>query len=102
MYAIVKTGGKQHRVAVGDTLNVELLAGAVGASLTLPAVLLVDGEEVTSGAAAAGVTVTAEVAGEAKGPKIRMIHYKSKSGYKRRQGHRQHYTTLTVTAIEKG
>ena len=103
MYAIVKSGGKQHKVAVGDVLDVELLQGAPGASVTLPALLLVDGSDVTHDAAVlAGVTVTAEVVTETKGPKIRMIHYKNKTGYKRRQGHRQHYTQLRVTAIEKG
>ncbi len=103
MYAIVRSGGKQHKVAVGDVLDVELLAGAIGSSVTLPALLLVDGADVTHDATAlAGVTVTAEVRGETKGPKIRMTHYKNKSGYRRRQGHRQHYTQLRVTAIEKG
>ncbi len=103
VYAIVKSGGKQHKVAVGDVLDVELLPGAAGASVTLPALLLVDGADVTHDAQAlSGVTVTAEVVAETKGPKIRMIHYKNKTGYKRRQGHRQHYTQLRVTAIEKG
>ena len=103
MYAIVRSGGKQHKVAVGDVLDVELLPGGVGASVTLPALLLVDGADVTHDAQAlAGVTVTAQVQGETKGPKIRMIHYKNKTGYKRRQGHRQHYTQLRVTSIEKG
>jgi len=103
VYAIVRSGGKQHKVAVGDVLDVELLPGAVGSTVALPALLLVDGADVTHEATAlAGVTVTAEVQGETKGPKIRMIHYKNKSGYRRRQGHRQHYTSLRVTAIEKG
>jgi len=103
VYAIVRSGGKQHRVAVGDVLAVERLPGEAGSTVTLPAVLLVDGAAVTSAAdELAGVTVTAEIAGATKGPKIRMIHYKNKSGYRRRQGHRQHYTQLRVTAIEKG
>ncbi|HVU73160.1 MAG TPA: 50S ribosomal protein L21 [Mycobacteriales bacterium] len=100
MYAIVRSGGKQHKVAVGDVLTVEKLAGEAGASVSLPVVLLVDGDAVTTEAAAlAQASVTAEVVGPAKGPKIRMIHYKNKSGYKRRQGHRQHLTTLRITGI---
>ncbi len=100
VYAIVRSGGKQHKVAVGDVLTVEKLAGEAGASVSLPVVLLVDGDAVTTEAAAlAQASVTAEVVGPAKGPKIRMIHYKNKSGYKRRQGHRQHLTTLRITGI---
>lgn len=103
MYAIVRSGGKQHKVAVGDVLTVEKVAGAAGSSISLPVVLLVDGDAVTTEASAlAQATVTAEVVGPAKGPKIRMIHYKNKTGYKRRQGHRQQLTTLRVTDISKG
>ena len=100
MYAIVKTGGKQHKVAVGDELEVERGVGAVGASVSLPAVLLVDAGAVTTGAdALAKVSVTAEVLAETKGPKIKMIKYKNKTGYRKRQGHRQHLLMLKVTSI---
>lgn len=103
MYAIVKTGGKQHKVAVGDTLEVERGLGAVGTQVSLPAVLLVDDGEVTSDASSlAGVQVTAEVLTETKGPKIRIIKYKNKSGYRKRQGHRQGLLQLRVTDITKG
>lgn len=103
MYAIVKTGGKQHKVAVGDLLEVERGLGAVGSSVELPAVLLVeDGKITTDAKALAGVSVTAEVVAETKGPKIRMIKYKNKSGYRKRQGHRQHLLQVKVTDIKKG
>ena len=103
MYAIVKTGGKQYKVAVGDTLEVEKLEGAAGAAVSLPALLLVDGSDVTSDAKAlAGVKVSAEVVAQTKGPKIRILKYKNKTGYKKRIGHRQQLTQLKVTGIEKG
>ena len=103
MYAIVKTGGKQHKVAVGDELEVERGLGAVGAIVNLPAVLLVeDGKITTDAKALAGASVTAEILAETKGPKIRMIKYKNKTGYRKRQGHRQHLIRLKVTGIEAG
>jgi large subunit ribosomal protein L21 len=103
VYAIVKTGGKQHKVAIGDTLEVERGLGSVGAQVNLPAVLLVeDGAITTDAAALAKVSVTAEIVAETKGPKIRMIKYKNKSGYRKRQGHRQHLLQVKVTDIQKG
>ncbi|GAC1610638.1 MAG: 50S ribosomal protein L21 [Mycobacteriales bacterium] len=103
MYAIVKTGGKQYKVAVGDVVEVEKLVGEAGANVSLPALLVVDGADVTSDAKAlAGVTVTGEVVAQTKGPKINMMSYKNKTGYKRRMGHRQKLTQVRVTAIEKG
>ncbi len=101
MYAIVRSGGRQHKVAVGDVITVNHLRNDVGDSVTLPALLLVDGDAVTSDAAAlSAVSVTAEVVGAAKGPKIDILRYKNKSGYHRRLGHRQHYTQVKVTGIE--
>ena len=103
MYAIVKTGGKQYKVAVGDVVEVEKLDGAAGAAVSLPALLVVDGTDVTSDAKAlAGVKVSAEVVAQTKGPKIRILKYKNKTGYKKRIGHRQQLTQLKVTGIEKG
>jgi large subunit ribosomal protein L21 len=103
VYAIVKTGGKQYKVAVGDVVEVEKVVGAPGASLALPALLVVDGTSVTSDAAAlAGVTVSAEVVAQTKGPKIRILKYKNKTGYKKRIGHRQQLTQVRVTGIETG
>jgi large subunit ribosomal protein L21 len=103
VYAIVKTGGKQYKVAVGDVVEVEKLDGEPGASITLPALLLVDGDKVTTDAQAlAGVAVTGEVVAHTKGPKIRIHHFKNKTGYHRRLGHRQQLTQVRVTGIEQG
>ncbi len=103
MYAIVKTGGKQYKVAVGDVLEVEKLDGVAGSTVSLPALLVVDGSDVTTDLAAlAGVTVSGEVVAQTKGPKISILKYKNKTGYKRRMGHRQKLTSVRVTAIEKG
>jgi large subunit ribosomal protein L21 len=103
MYAIVTTGGKQYKVAVGDLLEVEKLAGAPGDEVALSAVLLVDGETMTHEASAlAGAAITAEVIGQVKGPKIRIHKFKNKTGYHKRMGHRQQLTQLRVTGIEGG
>ena len=101
MYAIVKTGGKQYKVAVGDVVEIEKLDVAPGAEVALPAILLVDGEDVTHDAAElAKVAVTAEVLAQTKGPKIRIHKYKNKTGYHKRMGHRQRLTQIKVTAID--
>ncbi len=103
MYAIVRAGGHQEKVAVGDVVAIDKIDGAPGSTLTLPAVLLVDGEAVTSDPQKlAGVTVTAQVVGELKGPKITIMKFKNKTGYRKRQGHRQKYTRVLVTGIETG
>ena len=103
MYAIVRAGGHQHKVAVGDTLTVDRLAAGPGDSVTLPALLLVDGEAVTSDAAAlAMANVTAVVVDHGKGPKIIIHKFRNKTGYHKRQGHRQQLTTLKVTGIDAG
>jgi len=100
MYAVIKTGGKQYRVAEGDRIDVELLDGD---DVTLAPVLLVDGDQVFSTRSALdGVSVTARVVGHAKGPKIRGFTYKNKSNQRRHWGHRQHYSTIEITAISKG
>ncbi len=102
MYAIVKTGGKQYKVTVDDVLTVEKIKSEPGAAITLPALLLVDGDDVTSAAdALASVTVSATVVEHTKGPKIRIHKFKSKTGYHKRQGHRQPLTKVQVTGIEK-
>jgi large subunit ribosomal protein L21 len=100
VYAIVRAGGRQEKVTVGDVLELDHRDVAPGESLTLPALLVVDGETVTSDAAAlAGVTVTAQVVAQTKGPKIDVLHYRNKTGYKRRQGHRASLTRVRVTDI---
>ena len=102
MYAVIKTGGKQYRVAEGERLQVERVGSPDLPELTFSPVLLVDGEQVTAGAALAGATVSARVVGEAKGPKIRGFTYKPKTRRRRRWGHRQQYTTIEITAITGG
>ncbi len=101
MYAIVRSGGQQKKVAVGDVIEIDKVASQVGDSVTLPVVMLVDGEKVTTGAEALGsATVTVEVVGATKGPKITILKYKNKIGYRKRQGHRQKYTQVKVTGID--
>ncbi|AYY14206.1 50S ribosomal protein L21 [Actinobacteria bacterium YIM 96077] len=101
MYAIVRSGGIQQKVSVGDVINVDRLHDEIGSTVTLPAVLVVDGDTVTSDAdKLAKVSVTAEVLDEVKGPKIKILRYKNKTGYRRRQGHRQKYTKVKVTGID--
>ena len=98
MYAVVRSGSKQQKVAVGDVIEIDKVATAVGETVTLPVVMLVDGEKVTAtGLDKAAVTV--EVLGATKGPKIIIQKYKNKTGYKKRQGHRQKYTQVKVTDI---
>lgn len=103
MYAIVRCGGRQEKVAVDDVLTVDKLAGEAGSSVTFPALLVVDGDNVVSAPAElAKYEITAEILGAVKGPKINIMHYKNKSGYKRRMGHRQPYTQVKVTKIKAG
>jgi large subunit ribosomal protein L21 len=100
MYAIVKTGGKQYKVAEGDVIEVEKLDAEPGAEIALAAVLLVDGDQVThDGDKLAKAKITAEVVAQTKGPKIHIHKFKNKTGYHKRQGHRQKLTQLKVTAI---
>jgi large subunit ribosomal protein L21 len=101
VYAIVKAGGRQEKVSVGDIVVVDRVSAGVGDSVELPALLLVDGEKVTTDSAKlAKVKVTAEVVRDEKGPKITILRYKNKTGYRRRQGHRQQLTRLKVTGIK--
>ena len=98
MYAIVRAGAKQQKVAVGDVIEIDKVETAVGESVTLPVVMVVDGEKVTAtGLDKAAVTV--EILGATKGPKIIIQKYKTTTGYKKRQGHRQKYTQVKVTDI---
>jgi len=100
VYAIVRCGGRQEKVSVDDVLNVDKLPGDVGSSITLPAVLVVDDNNVISDPAkVSGYQITAEIVGDAAGPKINMIHYRNKTGYRRRLGHRQRYTQVRITGI---
>ena len=99
VYAIVRSGAIQQKVAVGDVIEIDKVLTPVGESISLPVVMAVDGETVTStGLDKASVTV--EVLGATKGPKIIIQKYKNKTGYKKRQGHRQKYTQVKVTDIK--
>ena len=101
MYAIVRAGGRQEKVAVGDVVVMDRVTGEPGDSVSLPAVLLVEDGVVTADPAAlAKVSVTAEVVSHERGPKINILRYKNKTGYRRRQGHRQELTRVKVTTIE--
>ncbi|GAB10992.1 50S ribosomal protein L21 [Gordonia araii NBRC 100433] len=100
-YAIVKTGGKQYKVAEGDVVKVEKLEGEPGSTVKLPVALVVDGAKLTTEAdKLAKVSVNAEVVEHVKGPKIRIHKFKNKTGYHKRQGHRQQLTVLKVTGIK--
>jgi large subunit ribosomal protein L21 len=103
MYAVIKTGGKQERVAEGERLRVELLGGKdEGDDVTFTPVLLVDGDNIVTGGDLASATVSARVLGQEKGPKIRGFTYKNKSNQRKRWGHRQKYTTIEITGISRG
>ena len=100
MYAIVRCGGRQEKVALDDVVTVDKLPGEAGSSVTLPALLVVDGDRIISDPAEVGrYQVTADIVGDAAGPKINMIHYRNKTGYRRRLGHRQRYTQVRITGI---
>lgn len=101
MYAIVRSGGRQHKVAVGDILEVDKIEANAGDSVSLTPLLLVDGDKITTDSKKLDkASVTAEVIAETKGPKIKIIKFKNKTGYKKRQGHRQRYTQVKVTGIK--
>jgi large subunit ribosomal protein L21 len=101
MFAVVKTGGKQYRVAAGDVIKVEKLAGDAGATVTLDQVLMVgEGEGAKVGTPLiAGAKVTAQVVAQARGPKIIVFKKKRRQNYRRKNGHRQDLTILRVTDI---
>ncbi len=101
VYAVVRAGGRQEKVEVGSVLVVDRIAASEDGTVELAPVLLVDGESVTSDAKGlAKVTVTAEVLNDLRGPKIVIQKFKNKTGYKKRQGHRQELTRLKVTSIK--
>jgi large subunit ribosomal protein L21 len=100
VYAIVRAGGRQEKVSVGDYVTLNRVPGGAGSKLELPALLLVDGDKVTSAAAElANVKVTAEILEDLRGPKIVIQKFKNKTGYRKRQGHRQELTKIKITSI---
>jgi large subunit ribosomal protein L21 len=102
MYAIVKTGGKQYRVEEGQSLLVEKLTADEGASVALEPLLYRGDDEILDGADLAKVKVEAKVLAHERGPKLRIVKFKPKRGYKRRTGHRQDLTRIQVTSIKAG
>jgi large subunit ribosomal protein L21 len=102
MYAIVKTGGKQYRVERGQTLLVERLPEAEGASVALQPILYRSDETVFDKAGLEKVKVTAKIVAHERGEKLRVFKFKPKRGYKRRTGHRQELTRIEVTEISAG
>jgi large subunit ribosomal protein L21 len=101
-YAIVKTGGKQYRVEQGQTLVIERLPVGDGESVALEPLLLVDGSSVIDGDDLSGVSVTARVVAHERGPKLRVVKFRPKRGYKRRTGHRQNLTRVEITEVKRG
>ena len=100
VYAIVRAGGRQEKVSVGDLVTLDRVPGGAGSTFELPALLLVDGDQVTSSAQdLAKVTVTAEIVENFRGPKIVIQKFKNKTGYKKRQGYRSSLTKVKVTSI---
>jgi len=101
VYAVVKAGGRQEKVSVGTIVTLDRIKASTNGSIELPALLLVDGDKVTTDSAAlAKVKVTAQVLGDLRGPKILIQHYKNKTGYKRRLGFRAELTRVQVTEIK--
>jgi large subunit ribosomal protein L21 len=102
MYAVIKTGGKQYRVQEGEWLLVERLPADDGAKITLDPLLYVDGDNVVDGDDLSKITVEAKVLGHERGPKLRIVKFKPKRGYRRRNGHRQELTRIEITSLKLG
>ncbi|HYE50665.1 MAG TPA: 50S ribosomal protein L21 [Azospirillaceae bacterium] len=102
MFAVIRTGGKQYKVAAGDVIKVEKLDGEAGASLKLEDVLLVsDAGKTTIGTpVVAGASVTAQVVAQGRGPKVIVFKKKRRQNYRRKNGHRQDLTILRITDIQ--
>jgi large subunit ribosomal protein L21 len=99
MYAIIKTGGKQYRVQEGQSLLIERLPDADGDTVQLTPMLIVDGDDLRDGDALDGVTVPARILSHERGPKLRVVKFKPKRGYKRRAGHRQELTRIEIGSL---
>ncbi|MCU1407933.1 MAG: ribosomal protein [Microbacteriaceae bacterium] len=100
VYAVVRAGGRQEKVEVGTIVTMDRIKADKDGNVELAAVLLVDGDTITSDSKSlANVKVTAEVLNDLRGPKIVIQKFKNKTGYKKRQGHRQELTRVKVTGI---
>ena len=101
VFAVVRAGGRQEKVSVGTIVTLDRITADANGKIQLPALLLVDGDKVTTDASAlAAVKVTAEVLNDLRGPKIIIQKYKNKTGYKKRQGHRSELTRVKVLEIK--
>ena len=102
MYAVLVTGGKQYRVAQGETLRVEKLDAEAGNSVTFDNILMLgDSDGVVLGDALKGASVTAKVIGHGRADKVRIIKFRRRKHHMKQQGHRQHYTEIEITGISK-
>lgn len=100
MYAVIRTGGKQYRVHEGDRVRVEKLPGDVGSTVDLTDVLMLGGEKVVVGTPTVkGAKVSATITAQDKAKKVIVFKMRRRKGYRRKQGHRQPYTELTITGI---
>jgi large subunit ribosomal protein L21 len=103
MYAVIKAGGKQHKVKSGDVLEIELTHDAEGQEVTFTPILVVDDDGTTHfGKDLGKAVVKAKVMGEQKGDKVKVFKYRPKTGYSRRQGHRQTFTLIEITDVAMG
>src|SRR6202046_2527171 len=102
MYAIIKTGGKKYRAAQGQSLLIERLPDAEVDTVALTPLLYVDGETVLDGDALSKVSVQGKIVAHERGPKLRIVKFKPKRGYKRRNGHRQELTRIEIASIGSG
>ncbi len=102
MYAVIRSGGKQYRVAPGDVLRVEKLPVEAGQTVEIDEVLMVgdDGESRVGEPLLAGVKVSAEVVGHGRGDKVHILKFRRRKHHMKRQGHRQYYTALKITGIQ--
>jgi large subunit ribosomal protein L21 len=103
MYAVIKAGGKQHRVKPGDVIEIELIHGGQDESVSFTPILVVDDDgKAHVGKELGRATVRAKLLGEQKGDKVKIFKYRPKSGYARRQGHRQMYTMVEIQDVKLG
>lgn len=100
MYAIIKAGGKQHKVSPGDVIEIEVVKDTSKPLEFVPLLVVDDKGKTSSDPLALGsAKVKASVVGESRGPKIHVFHYRNKTGYRRKTGHRQHYTSVRIDDI---
>ena len=100
MYAVIKTGGKQYRVAAGEKLKVEQIPADIGQEIVLDQVLMLGGESVVVGSPlVAGAKVLAKVISQGRGEKVRIFKLRRRKHYQKHQGHRQNYTEIEISAI---